>query len=127
MAVGNSKPPAPARGILGSEKAVQQLAQLETKLEILTRKFNRFFNGFERVPPLLDFEAMKREMRELQQQPFSTGQSRFKAQNLLARWQAHHSKWTRDLARKEEGTFKPGAGAAAMHPQKDDADETESV
>ena len=127
MATGTGKPSAATRGVMGSEKAVIQLAQLESKLELLTRKFNRYFNGFERVAPQLEFEAMKREMRDLQAQAFSTGQSRFKAQNLVARWQVHRSRWERDLARKEEGTFKPGASVAAMHPTKDDADDADGI
>jgi len=110
------------RGPVGSEKAAQQLAQLESRLELLRRRMNMYFNGFEKVPPTLEFEAVKREFREFASQGFSTGQSRFKAQNLIAKWQVMRTMWERDLQRMEEGKFRPNAHHAshALDNRNDD-------
>lgn len=109
----------PSKGPMGSEKAVALLVSLEQKLDQMRRKFAAYFNGFERLPPTLDFEHLKRDFRELASQTFSTGQSRFKAQNLIARWQVQRTIWERDLQRMEDGKFKPGAHAASMKQGKD--------
>jgi len=124
MAIPPNKGPLPgnklaAKGPLGSEKATAQLVELEQKLERMRRKFAAYFNGFDRLPPTLEFEALKREFRELTSQTFSTGQSRFKVQNLIARWQLQRSMWERDLVRMEEGKFKPGSQASALRGDKD--------
>ncbi len=97
------------RGPVGSEKAAQQLAHLEIRLEQIRRKLNMYFNGFERVPPTLEFDALKREFREFASQGFSTGQARFKAQNLISKWNMMKAMWERDLVRMEEGKYKPNA------------------
>ncbi len=101
------------KGPVGSEKAAQQLQYLEQRIEIMRRKFNMYFNGFERVPPNVEFDQLKREFREFATQGFSTGQARFKAQNLIARWNLLKNIWDRDLQRMEEGKFKPNAHHAS--------------
>lgn len=108
----------PNRAPVGSEKAAAQLVALEQKLEVLRRKFQQYFNGFERLPPTLEFESVKREFRALSAQQYSTGQARFKSQNLLARWQLQRTIWERDLQRMEDGQFKTGAGRAAVQAGK---------
>ena len=109
----------PNRGPVGSEKAAQQLQQMDSKLEQLRRKFQMFFNGFERQPPTVEFETLKREFREFSSVSYATGQARFKAQNLIARWQVQRTMWERDLARYEEGKFKPGAGRGHVGGNRD--------
>ena len=101
------------KGPLGSEKAQQQLQQLEVKLEQLRRKFQNYFNGFEKTPPTFEFDALKREFRDFGMQQYSTAQARFKAQNLLARWNLLRALFERDLARMEDGKFKPNAHHAS--------------
>lgn len=108
----------PNKAPVGSEKAAAQLVTLEQKLETMRRRFQQYFNGFDRLPPTAEFEGLKREFRELAVTQYSTGQARFKAQNLVARWQLQRTIWERDLARMEEGKFKPGASRAAMQGDK---------
>lgn len=101
------------KGPVGSEKAQQQLQQLEVKLEQLRRKFQNYFNGFEKTPPTFEFDALKREFRDFGMQQYSTAQARFKAQNLVARWNLLRALFERDLARMEDGKFKPNAHHAS--------------
>ncbi len=107
----------PARAPVGSEKAAQQLTHLEQRLEVVRRKFQQYFNGFDRQPPTLEYEALKREFREFQSNTYSTGQARFKAQNLMARWQLQRTIWERDLQKMEEGTYKTGVSRAGRQGQ----------
>jgi hypothetical protein len=113
------------KGPLGSDKAAQQLNQLEVKIEHLRRKFQMYFQGFDRSPPSLEFEAVKREFRELQSQVFSTAQARFKAQNLMAKFQIMRNSWERDLQRVENGELKVGLMAVKRNQQALKVDEIE--
>ncbi len=108
----------PNKGPVGSEKAAAQLVILEQQLEAMRRRFQLYFNGFERLPPIAEFESLKRAFRELAVTQYSTGQARFKAQNLVARWQLQRTIWERDLGRMEEGKYKPGSSRAAMQGDK---------
>jgi len=102
MATSNSKGP------LGSDRAGQQMAAIEARIDHLRRKFQMYFNGFDRTPPTTEYEALKRDVRDLQQTGFVTSQARFKAQNLVARFQVQRSLWDRELQRREEGFTRPG-------------------
>lgn len=101
------------KGPVGSDKAAQQLQHLETRLEVIRRKFNMYFNGFEKTPPTLEFDSLKREFREFGTQAFSSPTFRFKAQNLIAKWNLMRTMWERDLQRMEDGRFKPNAHHAS--------------
>ncbi len=113
MATVNSKGP------LGSDRAGQQMAAIENRLEHLRRKFQMYFNGFDRTPPITEFEALKRDVRDLQQSGFVTAQARFKAQNLVARFQVQRALWDRELQRREEGLARPGVAAPKGHGRED--------
>ncbi len=106
-----------SKGPLGSDRAGQQMASIENRLEHLRRKFQMFFNGFDRTPPMVEYDALKRDVRDLQQSGFVTAQARFKAQNLVARFQVQRSLWDRELQRREEGTTRPGLAAVKSHPR----------
>lgn len=100
------------RGVVGSEEGGKQLQDLERRLINCKRGFEMYFNGVEKKPPLMEFESLKRSFRELTRVGYSTSVLRFKVENLIARWQAWRALWERQLQRMEEGTLKPGVGAA---------------
>lgn len=106
---------------INSERAAAHLAQLDAQLDHMRRKFNMYFNGIDRTPPLIEYENLKRAFRELQGMQFNTGQSRFKSQNLVARWQLQRSLWERDLARKEEGLLRPMSHVPLVGRKETDA------
>lgn len=107
------------RGVLGSEAANKKLDQLEMRIEKIKRKFDAFFNGFEKKPPLVEFQALKREVRTLHKTGYSTATLRFKVQNMIARWQIMASLWERNMLKMERGEFKPGVGAKAGRPSSE--------
>ena len=100
------------RGVVGSEEGGKQLQDLERRLINCKRGFEMYFNGVEKKPPLMEFEALKRSFRDLTRVGYSTSILRFKVENLIARWQAWRALWERQLQKMEEGTLKPGIGAA---------------
>lgn len=99
------------RGVVGSLEGGKRLAELEARLMSCKRSFDMYFNGIEKTPPLVEFEALRRAFRDLTRTGYSTSALRFKVQNLIARWQTWAALWERQMQKMEEGTFKPGVGA----------------
>jgi hypothetical protein len=111
-------PPATQRGMMGSEKAAQLIGYMDQRLESVRRAFQAYFLGFDKLPPMDLYHAVQREFREFQQQQYAVAAARWKAQNLIARWNLHRTTWERDLVRMEEGSFHSHAHAAAMRLRK---------
>lgn len=102
---------------LGSDRAAQQIQVLESRIEYLRRKFQMYFNGFDRAPPTTELEALTRDIRDFQATGFNNAQSRFKAQNLVARFTMQRQMWTRELMRREEGIVR-GANPVQVRKEK---------
>ncbi|MSP90565.1 MAG: hypothetical protein EXR79_01980 [Myxococcales bacterium] len=114
---GRKEPPGPPqthKGMMGSEKAGLLITHMEQRLEQVRRAFRAYFLGFDRLPPGDLYRAVQKEFREFQQQQFSVAAARFKAQNVLARWNMLRATWERDLVRMEEGRFPAHTNAGAM-------------
>ena len=101
------------RGVLGSAEANNKLDTINVRIEKCKRSFDKFFNGFDKVPPLIEFGAIKREVRLLHKTGYSTATLRFKVQNMISHWQIMASLWERQMLKMERGEFKPGVGARA--------------
>lgn len=101
------------RGVMGSEEANKRLDALDMRIEKCKRAFDMYFNGFEKRPPLIEYEKLKRDIRNLRNTGYSTATLRFKVQNMIARWQVMSALWDRQLQKMETGEFKPGVGAKA--------------
>ena len=96
------------RAIQGSEATNRKLADLERKMLALKRDFEMYFNGFDKLPPLDKFEALKREVRGLTDANYATAVLRFKVTNFIARFNQFRTLWDRQLLQFEEGAFKSG-------------------
>ncbi|GEM_PF-3591967 len=105
------KKTAMTRGVLGSEEANKKLDALQLRIEKCKRKFDMYFNGIEKIPPLKEYDRLKRDVRDLRKTGYATATLRFKVQNMIARWQIISALWDRQLLKMERGEFKPGVGA----------------
>jgi hypothetical protein len=102
------------RTIQGSEPTNRKLAELETRLRNLKRSFDMYFNGVDKLPPLSDFDALKRDVRGLTDANYSTAVLRFKVQNFVSRFNQFRSLWERQLQQLEDGSFKSGRRVALV-------------
>ena len=100
------------RGVKGSTQTNQDLADIEQRMMKVKRAFEMYFNGLEKAPPLVEYEQLKRAVRAMTGTGFATATLRFKVQSTIARFNQYRNLWDRQLKRFEEGTFKPGVGAA---------------
>ena len=100
------------RGVRGSTETNQDLADIEQRMMKVKRAFDMYFNGLEKAPPLVEYEQLKRAVRGMTGTGFATATLRFKVQSTIARFNQYRNLWDRQLKRFEDGTFKPGVGAA---------------
>ena len=89
----------------------QKTADLESRLQKLDRKFNFYFIGQDRVPPIKDFDLFKNEVRLLtreRERSTSTG-LRFYVETFLQKFISYRTKWDRGLRDIEEGRLSRSA------------------
>tara|TARA_B100001094_G_scaffold164809_1_gene159535 strand:+ start:276 stop:551 length:276 start_codon:yes stop_codon:yes gene_type:complete len=81
-------------------------------MQQVKRSYEMYFTGQEKRPPLLAMDALSRDIRKLSTTGYATATLRFKVQNLVSRFNQYKSLWDRQMRKFEEGTFRPGVGAA---------------
>ncbi len=100
------------RGVKGSAETNAKLADLERRMLAVKRAFEMYFNGLEKRPPLVEFQQLTREFRGLSGSGYATATLRFKVQNTISRFNQYKTLWERQMRKFEEGSYKPGVGAA---------------
>ncbi len=89
----------------------QKISELESGLQRLDRKFNFYFVGQDRVPPVKDFNQLKREVTLItRERDISTSSSlRFYIETFLQKFISYRVKWEKGLRDIEEGRLSRGA------------------
>lgn len=81
-----------------------QLDEMEQRISLLKMQYEKYFTGLEKIEPLKDREALKREVRDLLADPMKNPAQRFRFQQIKARLQSYELYWTRNLVQMERGT-----------------------
>ncbi len=89
----------------------QKTAELEGRLQKLDRKFNFYFIGQDRVPPIKDFDLFKREVRLLtrERERSTSAGLRFYVETFLQKFISYRTKWDRGLRDIEDGRLSRNA------------------
>jgi hypothetical protein len=89
----------------------QKISDLESRLQRLDRKFNFYFVGQDKVPPVKDFDLLKHRVAQLtREKERSTSSSlRFYMETFLQKFISYRVKWERGLRDIEEGRLTCGA------------------
>jgi hypothetical protein len=81
----------------------EALDELEEGIEALKVKYERYFNGVDRVPPVREREAIERAVREFLRAPPGTTSLRFRFTHLKQRLATYQHYWNRILTQIENG------------------------
>ena len=81
----------------------EQIAFLERALQEHIRKWEMFFSGSERVPPVTDRERINRRLRFLSEQTVNRRAEQFRIEQLQHRFMTYSQNWDRMLREREEG------------------------
>jgi hypothetical protein len=110
---------------------IEKVVVLERDLRGLIRKWERYFAGDLKVPPVNDRESFYRRLRMVVDEPGQLRASdRFRLDQLQARYGTYSSNWERMLREREEGVRRwvpPSARAAAASEPSPPAEPTGST
>lgn len=89
----------------------QKISELEIRLQRLDRKFNFYFVGQDRVPPVKAFDQLKREVTLITREKDISASSslRFYIETFLQKFISYRVKWEKGLRDIEEGRLSRGA------------------
>ena len=89
----------------------QNISKLDSRLQKLDIKFNFYFVGQDKVPPVKDFDLLKHMVAQLtREKERSTSSSlRFYMETFLQKFISYRVKWERGLRDIEEGRLTCGA------------------
>src|SRR3954453_10827411 len=80
-----------------------ELDKLEEDIRILKNKYDQFFNGIQRFPPMMDRRRLENVIYEIGKQKMRDNTRRFRFQQLLTRYNQFRELWGRRMREREEG------------------------
>jgi phage gp36-like protein len=84
-------------------KQDDELDKLEDDIRIVKNKYDQFFTGFQKMPPLQDRRNVEIYIYELGKQKMRDNARRFRYNQLLSRYNQYREMWGRKLREREEG------------------------
>src|SRR6185503_10242394 len=110
---GRNLPPRPPRYAYASRNAYcsspnvikqdDELDKLEDDIRIVKNKYDQFFTGFQKMPPLQERRNLEIYIYELGKQKMRDNARRFRYNQLLSRYNQYREMWGRKLREREEG------------------------
>lgn len=109
----------------------ERVTMLEREFRDLVTKWERFFAGDLRVPPMNERTALERRLRRLSESPGNARRvDQFRLENLQHKFMTYAQNWERMLREREEGrgrAFVVGRGAVPAPPSAANARPAASV
>ncbi len=84
-------------------KKDDELDKLEEDIRILKNKYDQFFSGIQKVPPMHDRRSVEVYIFELSKQKIRDNTRRFRFNQLLTRYNQYREMWGRKMREREEG------------------------
>jgi hypothetical protein len=84
-----------------------KISALNEEIALIDNKFNLYFLGEERTPPIKEFTRLKQQVNLLRNEKTSSVSSQFLANSFFSRFASYRNKWERLLRDIEEGRKKP--------------------
>ena len=84
-------------------KQDDELDKLEDDIRIVKNKYDQFFSGFQKMPPMQDRRNLEIYIYELGKQKMRENARRFRFNQLLSRYNQYREMWGRKMREREEG------------------------
>jgi hypothetical protein len=95
-------------------KQDDELDKLEDDIRILKNKYDQFFAGIQKLPPLHDRRMIEAYIHELNRQKMRENARRFRFQQLQTRYNQYREMWSRKMREREEGPIEFKRRQAAL-------------
>jgi len=95
-------------------KQDDELDKLEDDIRVVKNKYDQFFLGFQKMPPMQERRNVEIYIYELGKQKMRDNARRFRYNQLLSRYNQYREMWGRKLREREEGPLDFRRRAAAL-------------
>jgi hypothetical protein len=92
----------------------EELEKLEEDIRILKNKYDQFFAGISKYPPMHDRRNVEVYIHELNKQKMRDNARRFRFNTLLTRYNQFREMWARKVREREEGPLEFRRRQAAL-------------
>jgi len=96
-------------------KKDDELDKLEEDIRKLKNKYDQFFNGIQKLPPMHERRLLEVFIYELGKQKMRDNTRRFRYGQLLTRYNQHREMWGRKMREREEGPLDYRRRVAALN------------
>jgi hypothetical protein len=95
-------------------KPDEELDKLEEEIRKLKNKYDQFFSGIQKVPPMFDRKNVEHMIYEVGKQKMRDNTRRFRYNTILSRYNQFREMWGRKMREREEGPLDFRRRAAAL-------------
>lgn len=96
-------------------KQDDELDKLEEDIRKLKNKYDQFFSGIQKFPPMHERRVLEVYIHELGKQKMRDNTRRFRYGQLLTRYNQHREMWGRKMREREEGPLDYRRRSAALN------------
>ena len=96
------------------QKSDEELDKLEEEIRKLKNKYDQFFSGIQKVPPMFDRKNVEVMIYEIGKQKMRDNTRRFRYNTILSRYNQFREMWGRKMREREEGPLDFRRRAAAL-------------
>lgn len=95
-------------------KQDDELEKLEEMIRVVKNKYDQFFAGIQKMPPMTERRNIEIFIHELSRQNMRDNARRFRFNTLTARWNQYRELWGRRIREREEGPIEFNRRKAAL-------------
>lgn len=95
-------------------KKDDELDKLEDQIRIVKAKYDQFFAGIQKTPPMFERRGIDVYIHELSRQKWRDNTRRFRFNTLTSRWNQYRELWGRRMREREEGPLEFERRKAAL-------------
>src|SRR5471030_2216773 len=102
-------------------KPDEDLEEFEERLRVLKNKYDQFFPGIRKMPPITERRSLDVTVHEMSKEKMRDNTRRFRFNTILSRYNQYREMWARRTREREEGPMefkKRSAALAAALPEE---------
>jgi hypothetical protein len=96
-------------------KQDDELDKLEEDIRKVKNKYDQFFSGIQKMPPMTERRAVDVFIHEMNKQKMRDNARRFRFNQLVSRWNQYRELWGRRMREREEGPLEFKRRQAALN------------
>mgnify|MGYP005831933673 CR=1 FL=1 len=94
---------------------MENLEELDKKIEDLRKNYEAYFQGMNRIPPERDFQQIQGIIRKYKEEYIVNTAVKFRLSTLISKFQAYSRYWARVIREIEEGRYVRDRFKAELH------------